>query len=222
MKKFSIILLVFITQLGNAQVNKNLGDFDEVTVFDQLEVLLIQDDENTISITGERASEVEVINKNGVLKIRMPFPKLLSGNDCKIVLHYNKLVTINASEGAKVSSDAQFKATLMTLTTKEGAEISLELEAEKLVLKAVTGGKIYLSGSTNNLDCSISAGGTIEAAELISEQATVSVSAGGSATIYATSLVDAKVRAGGSILIHGKPKQINKQTFLGGQIEEIN
>lgn len=222
MKKFGIILMVFITQLGNAQVDKKLGDFNEVSVFDQLEVVLVEDSENKILITGDRASEVEVINKNDVLKLRMPFPKLLSGNNCKIALHYNNLLTINASEGAKVSSAAQLKTTMMTLTTKEGAEISLELETQNLVLKAVTGGKIYLSGSTNNLDCSIATGGIVEAAELTSQKATVSVSAGGSATIFATNLVDAKIKAGGSIFIHGKPKQINKQTFLGGKIEEIN
>jgi hypothetical protein len=32
--------------------------------------------------------------------------------------------------------------------------------------------------------------------------------------------VDAKVKAGGSIYIYGKPKQINQQTILGGTIIE--
>jgi hypothetical protein len=36
----------------------------------------------------------------------------------------------------------------------------------------------------------------------------------GNAEIYATTLVDAKVRAGGSIYIYGSPKQINKETLL--------
>jgi hypothetical protein len=43
-------------------------------------------------------------------------------------------------------------------------------------------------------------------------QTTISVS--GNAEIYATTLVDAKVRAGGSIYIYGSPKQINKETLL--------
>jgi hypothetical protein len=38
----------------------------------------------------------------------------------------------------------------------------------------------------------------------------------GNAEIYATTLVDAKVRAGGSIYIYGSPKQINKETLLEG------
>jgi hypothetical protein len=31
---------------------------------------------------------------------------------------------------------------------------------------------------------------------------------------YMLTLVDAKVKAGGSIYIYGSPKQINKETFL--------
>ena len=39
--------------------------------------------------------------------------------------------------------------------------------------------------------------------------------------MYASDLVDAKVRAGGTILIHGKPKQINQKTIAGGSIEQV-
>ena len=37
----------------------------------------------------------------------------------------------------------------------------------------------------------------------------------------ASTLVDAKVSAGGSIYIYGKPKQINQKTVFGGKIEEV-
>ena len=33
-------------------------------------------------------------------------------------------------------------------------------------------------------------------------------------------LVDAKVRAGGNIMIFGKPKKINQKTVAGGNIKE--
>jgi hypothetical protein len=37
-----------------------------------------------------------------------------------------------------------------------------------------------------------------------------------------TELVDAKVRAGGDILIYGKPSNINQKTIAGGSIKEAN
>jgi hypothetical protein len=50
----------------------------------------------------------------------------------------------------------------------------------------------------------------LKSKELHTSQTTINVSAG-NAEIYAT-LVDAKVRAGGSI--YGSPKQINKETLF--------
>ena len=68
MKKLGIIAFVFLSQITNAQVSRNLGDFDEVKVFDKITVKLISSSENKVVITGDRADEVETVNKNGELK----------------------------------------------------------------------------------------------------------------------------------------------------------
>ena len=78
MKKLLIITFVIVAQMSFGQVTKNLGDFSDIKVFDKLKVILISSSENKAVITGNRESEVEFVNRNGELKIRMPFPKLLS------------------------------------------------------------------------------------------------------------------------------------------------
>ena len=222
MKKIGIVALLIVSQFSFAQVTKSLGDFNAVSVFDKVNVKLIASNENKIIIKGSRASELETVNKNGELKIRMPFPKLLSGDDITVQLYYKNIDDVSASEGSFVSSDAVFKATIMNVSAREGAEVHLEIDAEKANVKAVTGGIIELSGKANNQEVTITAGGILEAADLHTSQTTISVSAGGNAEIHATTLVDAKVRAGGTVKIYGNPKQINKATVLGGKIEEMN
>ena len=88
MKKLFLITFVLLSQITIAQVTRTLGDFDKVKVFDKLNVKLIPSNENKIIITGKRENEVEVLNKNGELKLRMPFPKLLSGDDVIIKLFF--------------------------------------------------------------------------------------------------------------------------------------
>lgn len=217
-----MVALVIVSQITFAQVTKSLGDFNAISVFDKVNVKLIASNENKIVIKGNRASELETVNRNGELKLRMPFPQLLSGDDIMVQLYFKNIDEVNASEGSYVSSNAVFKATIMNISAREGAEIHLEIDAEKANVKAVTGGLIELSGKANNQDVTIMTGGILEAADLHTSQTTISVSAGGTADIYATTLVDAKVRAGGTVSIYGKPKQINKATVLGGKIEEMN
>lgn len=220
MKKVLVIALVLLSPIAFAQVTKNLGDFDQLKVFDKLSVKLIPASENKIIITGNREDEVEVVNKNGELKLRMPFPQLLSGDAIAIQLYFKKIESITASEGTSVSSDATFKQTIIDLSAKAGSEIKLDLDVQKVNVRCVSGGIIELSGKAINQDVVITSGGVLKASELHSSQTTISVSAGGKAEIHASTLVDAKVKAGGSVFIYGSPKQINKEILLGGTITE--
>ena len=222
MKKLMIIAVVFLSQLTNAQATRNLGDFDEVKVFDKINVKLIESSENKIVITGARADEVETVNKNGELKIRMPFPQLLSGEDIMVKLYFKNLESIAVSEGSYVSSEKDFKQTSLDLNAKSGGEINLDIDVDKVIVKANAGGIVTLSGKAKNQDVVITSGGILNAKDLETSQTTISVAAGGKSEIHASTLVDAKVRAGGSIFIYGKPKQINKEVFIGGTILEKN
>jgi hypothetical protein len=220
MKKVLLVLLALVTQITFAQVTKDLGEFSAIKVYDRLTVNLISSTDNKIVITGNREGEVEVVNNNGELKLRMPFPKLLSGEDIAIKLYFKNIESISASEGSYVSSDANFKQTIMDLDAREGAEIKIDVDVEKVNVRAVTGGIIELSGKATNQDVKLMTGGILKSKELQTSQTTINVSAGGNAEIYATTLVDAKVRAGGFIYIYGSPKQINKETLFGGSIIE--
>ena len=110
----------------------------------------------------------------------------------------------------------------MDVSAKEGAEIHLNLDVNKVNVKTVTGGIIVLEGKATNQDIVVTTGGVVENKDLVTDQTTVNISAGGSAEVYAKVLVDAKIKAGGTVFIYGKPKQINKKTILGGTIEEKN
>lgn len=222
MKKFVIIVFVFLCQIASAQVTRNLGDFDQVKVFDKINVKLIAASENKIVVTGARADELETVNKNGKLKIRMPFPKLLSGEDITVKLYFKNLESIAVSEGSYVSSENDFKQTSLDLNAKSGGEIKLTIAVDKVSVKVNSGGIVSLFGTAENQEVVITSGGILNAKELATSQTTISVAAGGKSEIHASILVDAKVRAGGSIFIYGKPKQINQEVFIGGTILEKN
>lgn len=220
MRKVFLVAIAIVSQVGFAQVTKTLGDFSSLKVYDKLTVKLIAASENKVVISGTREKEVEVVNNNGELKLRMPFPKLLSGDDISIKLYYKNIDDITANEGSSVSGETVFKQTIFNLNAKEGAKINVKVDSQKVNVKAVTGGIIELNGAAINQDVVIMSGGVLKSKNLNTSQTTVSVSAGGNAEINASTLVDAKVKAGGTVSIYGKPKQINQQTILGGKIEE--
>ena len=221
MKKLIIGAAILFVQISFGQVTKVLGEFDTVKVYDKLSVKLVQSSENKIIIKGARESELEAVNKNGILKLRMPFPKLLSGNDLEVTLYYKHIELIDVNEGAEVISKEAIKATSFKVSAQEGGKINVDLNVDKLKVSSVSGGEITATGKAENLDASLGAGGYFLGSKLVTSQTKVSVSAGGKADVNASTLVDAKVSAGGSIYIYGKPKQINQKTVFGGKIEEV-
>lgn len=218
MKKLFILSLLSVSTFISAQVTKNVGDFTKVTAFDKISVQLIASTENKVEIKGSSANEVEVINANSELKIRMPFGKLLKGDDIEAKVYFKKLEGIEANEGSYVSCETEIKSVDFGLIAKEGAQIRVSVDAQRITVKSSNGAVIKLKGKTQNIEVVINSGGVLEAKECKTSQATVSVNAGGSVDITASDLVDAKTRAGGSITIYGNPKQVNQKTILGGNI----
>lgn len=219
MKKL-VFTFLFITSIAFSQVEKNLGDFTKVTTFDQIDVLLIPASENKIILNGEHSEEVELVNKNGELKIRMPLTKMLSGENVSATVYYKKIEAVEANEGSRIASESIFEGLAFDIIAKEGAEIKLKLNTDRLNIKVSSGAHVVVSGTTDFADYLVNSGAILEAEELVTKQTTITVNAGGEAAIYATDSVDAKTRAGGSITIFGKPKQINQKTIAGGTIVE--
>lgn len=218
MKRIILVAFIFLTQLTFSQTTVVLGDFNDVKTFDKLKVTLVASNQNKAVITGTSQSKVEVVNKNGLLKIRMPLTKLMTGDEAQVTLYFKKIQSIDANEGSSVTCADTFKQTTLDLGTQEGAQINVKLDVDKTSIKAYSGGIIKVKGNAVTQSVLINSGGVLEASELETSQTTVSLSAGGNADVKATSLVDAKVKAGGTITIYGKPKEIRQETFMGGNI----
>ena len=220
MKRIILVGFVFLAQFTFAQTTIELKDFDDVKVFDKLGVTLVASNENKAVITGTSQSKVEVVNKNGLLKIRMPLTKLMTGDEAKVTLYFKKIQSIDANEGSTVTCSDTFKQTTLDLGTQEGAKITVAIDVDKTSIKAFSGGIVTVTGKAVTQTVSINSGGILKASDLETSQTTVSISAGGNAEVNASTLVDAKVKAGGDIYIYGKPKQIKQETLMGGRITE--
>ncbi|MDR2222735.1 MAG: DUF2807 domain-containing protein [Flavobacteriaceae bacterium] len=222
MKKILLFIAVSMSSISFAQNTKEVGEFSKLNVYDKIELTLKQGKEFKIELEGANSNDVQIVNKNGRLKVKMSVSNSLQGGDVKAILYYNTLDEIIAEEGAKITSKEQIKSNLLAISAKTGGNVELKVDADKLTIKSYTGGTVNLTGKANVQDILSSAGGFIRNAELSSKQTMVTVNAGGSAEIKASELVDAKTRAGGYIRIYGKPKTINQKTIAGGSITQVD
>jgi len=222
MKQIIFTLVVAFSLISFSQnVEKDLGEFSQLKTFDGLSVELVKSDNNKAVVSGVHKDDVEIINKKGLLKIRFNRPRTSTVYETKIMLFYKELNLIDANEGSFIFSDEPVKEIDLEIKAQEGAIIRLEVDAQRVNSRVVSGSIITLSGKAKNQDVVVNSGGIYKAQECITEQTKVTVSAGGSAKIYATEIAKAKVKAGGNITIYGHPKLADTKKVLGGNITVV-
>ncbi|AUS05158.1 head GIN domain-containing protein [Pseudotamlana carrageenivorans] len=219
---FFIFTLISSTVFAQEKVEKSVGEFTELKIYDLIQLDLVQASENKIVITGENTNNVIVNNKNGKLKIKMNLEKIFNGNSTKVTLYYKHIDIIDVNEGAQVTSNDVIKQFEIDLRAQEGGTISVPVEVKHTLVKAVTGGVITVKGDSKDQKIDINTGGIFKGEELITEDTDVSIKAAGEAHVNATEEVNAKIRAGGNVYIYGKPQVINENTALGGTVKRMN
>lgn len=215
MKKIAVGLMMFVMQYSFAQVTRNVGEFSSLKVYDKINVVIIPSNQNKVEA---ESADVETVNKNGELKIRMAPVRILQGNQVSVKVYYQTLNDLQASQGSSISSTETLKSKMLSLTANEGSRITLGIDTGKLNIKTNSGGEIKVSGKADHQDVVVNSGGKFNGQNVESQSATVAVNAGGIAEVFASESVNATTRAGGIIDVYGDPDDRKFKNVIGGKI----
>lgn len=214
----SIIILVTTITLAQNPREVKIGEFNTIKVYDLITVNLVKSTENKIIISGRDAGDVELVNKNGILKVRMAFDRQFDGTETFVHVHYTTLKTIDGNEGAVITSNELIEQPQLEIRVQEGARVKAGVKVAYLDIRAVTGGITEISGTVDQQNITVNTGGIIENQELITKRSNVKVRAGGEVEVYAIDSVDIDIKAGGEVMVYGNPKDVTQKTFAGGSI----
>ncbi|QCW98771.1 DUF2807 domain-containing protein [Aggregatimonas sangjinii] len=217
----AILFASVISYVGIAQkaTTKELEPFTMVKAYDRIVVKLVKGTENKLVITGDDQDEINISNKDGLLKIKMEFDNFMDGDEAQGTLYYSEPLTlIDANENAKIISDETIKGERVEIKAQEGGKINLKIALDDVYVKSISGSEIILNGSSATQEVMVNTGGRVENEKLNTEKTKVVVNAGGRANVKASDHVEAKVRAGGYIYIHGNPKDVERDKVFGGKI----
>ncbi len=218
----NLLLLLFATVSlsvsGQRIVDKEVGDFNKIKVFDLIEVNLIKSDVNKVMIKGRNVDDIKIVNTDGTLKLRMHLEKKFQGEDTFIEVYYKQIDIIDGNEGSKIVCNELIKQDHLEIRAQEGAKIKAGLDVVDLEVRAVTGGIIETSGLAKNQWIVLNTGGIFEGRGLKTLNTDIKITAAGEAEVFASDKVDINVKAGGDVYVYGNPKEINKNTLAGGRI----
>jgi len=224
MKKTIISILLLLPLLLSAQgiLEREVGTFNEIKVYDLIVVNLIQSDRNKILIKGRNVDDIRWNNNNGTLRLRMKLDKKLQGEDTVIEVHHTDINVIDANEGSRIECNELVKKNKIELRAQEGAKIHIGMDVDHAEIRAVSGGIVEASGLARSQEVVLNTGGIFMGQDLRTSNTTIKISAGGEAEVHATDRVDIDLKAGGEVTVHGHPKNVYKKTFVGGNIHIVD
>ena len=214
--------LFALNAFSQRTITKEVGDFNELKVFDLIAVTLIQSNENKVVIKGDHTDDVKIINQNGKLKLRMELDTRFRGEDTYIEVYFRNIETIDANEGAYIVGNEMIEQNSIELKAQEGGRIKVGLAVENTKVKAVTGGSIQVSGVSTNQEVILNTGGIFEGRELETMRTKIGITAAGEVEVNASDRVEVRVTAGGDVSIYGNPKEISEKRIAGGRIRVID
>tara|TARA_A100001234_G_scaffold214700_1_gene218572 strand:+ start:479 stop:1156 length:678 start_codon:yes stop_codon:yes gene_type:complete len=222
MKHIVIIFsLATVTFFGQSKIDRDLGEFSRVAVYDGINLELIKSEENKVEITGKNTNFVVVKNKNGDLKIRLNLERRFSGDKTKVTLFYKTLYNIISHEGSNVFSKDTIKQADLNIKANTGSTVNIIVDLNTLNTTSATGSTVNLSGNTEYHDCSTSTGAEINAEKLTTTETYATSTTGGLIEVSVTKELEANSKLGGVINVHKKTDKIVESISLGGVVNYI-
>ncbi|WP_270090051.1 head GIN domain-containing protein [Sphingobacterium sp. SYP-B4668] len=220
MRKIIIICLlsVFAVKLS-AQMSQVVSPFTTVEATDKINVQLKYSKDLKVTIEGALAKDVEVIQKNGILRLKMNTRNILQGDKVDVIVYGQDVSRIISKKGARIvaAESGILSEDLIKLTAADGGLIDLhKLSVQEINADVNKGGNIRLEGKVTSQEIQLTFGGIYDAKNLTSEQAKATVNGGGRCEIKALKSVDTQVRAGGVIDVYGNPPQTKEKKLAGG------
>lgn len=225
---FSLLILLgfgcrFKTGSGNVvSENRTVGNFTGISTSQGFEVEVVTGENYSVKVDADDNLMKYVVTEiNGnMLKVGLENNVNVSNAHLRAKITAPSIESIRASSGATVTLKGMMKAeSKATLDASSGATIRTAVDAPLVSAEASSGSQIFLTGRTQTLKFQASSSGSINAAELLSENAKVSASSGASVKVHASLKLDASASSGGNIKYRGGAS-VTSNTSSGGSVDK--
>lgn len=213
-----LLFLIVSGAVSAQEISESLQSFSQLKASNSINVKLIPSNENRLEIDGYDMDEVQYEIKGNRLEIRLSWDNVFSDSNTLVTVYFTDLEEIEANSRSSILLEESYTGESMVFNAGEGASISALIAAERVSVKATTGGHIRLVGLAQRQEVRVNTGGIYSGREFETKDADIRIATGGQADIYASETCRVNASLGGNANIFGNPKSIDQKSSLGGSI----
>ncbi len=211
---------LFMTGSLSAQYVLDLDAFHKLSVFGNLKVRLVKGEASRIEFPYEdflpERFKMELSDEKLSLRLVDKIPDW--DETTYVVLTYTDLDEIWVHAGARLFADQPIEAEEIKLEGSMGAQVELELYADRLETYVTEGAQVELTGKIRAQRLKVATGGMYKGYHLEAERVEARAKTGAVGKVWATQQLKASAYTGGTINYKGQPKNLDVNSGVAGTI----
>lgn len=226
----ALFSLLFTTKsFAQDQKRIDLDTFNELMIGGDFNVILTDDLENGLILTGPREAieEVNVTLRNQKLRIEKKkssywFNVRTSNQRVTVELSSAVLTGVYLSGSGNLSGSIKAENQLKLVVSGSGSIESDPLYAQTINASVSGSGDLTLSGSCDSFTMQIAGSGNINADQLKAKVAEVKIAGSGNGRINVSEKLNASIAGSGNLTYSGNPEKIDQSVVGSGRIRSKN
>jgi len=226
------VIILCITSFTNAQMwrtvtgnkhvvskERRLDSFSGVKVSSGIDVYLKQGNNESVRVEADENLHEYILTevRNGVLNVYSEY-NIRSAERKRVYVTMKDINSVRTTSAGDVIGESPIKSDKLELSASSAGDIKLEVNSKEIEIDISSSGDITLTGETDQLKADLSSAGDLNAYDLKSREAEISVSSAGDADIYVTERIRARASSAGDINYKGDPKYVDAHSSSAGGI----
>lgn len=233
-----VLCTLFLTTMANAQwSNKRIkgngkvitekrttAGYDEINVSGFFDVVLVSGKEGAISIQGEEnlLQYVKVEVDGNILKIYTEKNVNIStSKGIVLTVPFEQISFVSLSGSGDLKSKNTIVGSKFAAKLSGSGDLTLDVKTTDFEANLSGSGDVALTGSSDNFVSKISGSGDVDAADLVSKTANLTISGSGDMKVNCTQSLYARVSGSGDIAYKGNPESKDTKVSGSGEISKM-
>lgn len=207
---------------GNVTTQERKTDsFINLKVSSGIDVYLKQGDNISVSVEADENLQEYILTevRDGVLNVYSEY-NIRRAEKKRVYVTMKDISSIKATSAGDIYGESKINSDELDLSASSAGDIKLDIKSKKLDVDISSSGDITLTGETDMLKADLSSAGDLNAYELKTREADISVSSAGDANVNVSDKIIARASSAGDINYKGDPANVDAHSSSAGGIHK--
>jgi Protein of unknown function (DUF2807). len=198
---------------------RKTDSFTGLKVSSGIDVYLKQGNNEAVSVEADENLHEYILTevRNGVLNVYSEY-NIREAQRKRVYVTMKEVNSVKTTSAGDVYGESPINSDKLELSASSAGDIKLEVNAKSLDVDISSSGDISLTGETDRLRADLSSAGDLNAYDLKSREADISVSSAGDANVNVSERITARASSAGDVNYKGDPKYVDAHSSSAGGI----